>query len=51
MLDRNENDDSSRRLRLSEKDPHGDDTLGLMPPTDLDMQNSSQRILAPIASI
>ena len=44
MLDR-ENEESSRRLRLSEKDPHGDETLGLMPPTDLDMQTSSQRLL------
>ena len=43
MLDR-QTDPSSRRLRLSEKEPLGgedDDTLGMMPPTDLEMQGSS----------
>ena len=38
MLEK-DNDEASTRLRLEFRDPAGDDTLGMMPPTDLASSN------------
>lgn len=35
---------SSARLRVIEKDPHGDDINGLMPPNELDLLSESEKL-------
>ena len=47
----NERDEqSSARLRVIEKDPHGDDINGLMPPNELELLSESENLHHKIGS-